>query len=90
MPARVCGTGGSCIQAVMANQNPTADYRKYSKGPNFLGIVIGSGVVILLVIVAVYFFLRSEAGKVVPHTPNPTPNSLSRPLFASPQPSDLV
>ena len=64
----------------MANQapapnNPTADYRKYSKGPNFLGIVIASGVVILVLLIGFILFLRKDARKVDPQNPNPTPNS---------------
>ena len=74
----------------MANQDPTADYRKYPKGPNFLGIVIGSSVVILVVLVAIYFFLHHDASKVIQHPPNQTPNSFSHPLLPTPHAADLA
>lgn len=57
----------------------TADYRKYPKGPNFKLIVALACVVLLLGMVAAYFFLRSDARRVVPHQANPEPNSLNRP-----------
>ncbi len=67
----------------MSAQDPTADYRKYPKGPNFLGIVIGSCVVILIVIVASLFFLKHNASKVIPHAHTNEPNSYVRPLLPS-------
>ncbi len=65
----------------MAKQDPTADYRKYPKGPNFLGIVIGSSAVILILFVVIYFFLHRDASKMIQHPPNPAPNSFVRPLL---------
>ncbi len=61
-------------------KNPTADWRKYPKGPNFLGIVIGASVFILIGFVVAWFVLRSDGSKMLPHGPNPTPNSMVQPL----------
>ena len=58
----------------------TADWRKYSKGPNFLGIVIGAMVFLVVALAAAYFLLRSDTTKLIPHR-NPTPNSLVQPLL---------
>ncbi len=74
----------------MASQDPTADIRKYPKGPNFGLIVALSCVAIVVVFVAAYLFLRRDAAKVMPHPPSPTPNSLSRPLFPAPPQASLV
>ncbi len=63
------------------NSDPTADYRKYPKGPNFLGIVIGSCVFLIVAFIAIYLFLHRDANKLMPDGPNPTPNSLVRPLL---------
>ncbi len=60
-------------------ENPTADYRKYPKGPNFLGIVILSSIVLLLVLIAGYFIVHHVERKMPAHTPDPTPNSLVLP-----------
>ena len=65
----------------MSQQDPTADYRKYPKGPNFLTIVLAFCVVILLVIVAALLFLKHDATKAIPHSPSGTPNSLVQPLL---------
>ena len=65
----------------MSEQDPTADYRKYPKGPNFLGIVIGSAVVILIIIVITLIFLKHDASKVIPHAHSATPNSSIQPLL---------
>ena len=62
-------------------KDPTADYRKYPKGPNFLGIVIGASIVLLLVLAAAYFVLGKDGGKLMPHKPNSQPNSLVQPLL---------
>ena len=63
----------------MAATDPTADYRKYPKGPSFGLIVALAAVFILIGAVAVVLFLRFNATKVDPHGKNPTPNSLSVP-----------
>lgn len=60
----------------MSEQDPTADYRKYNKGPNFKAIVFGFLVTVLVVLAMAVFFLKMKATKVVPHGPNPTPNAL--------------
>ena len=67
----------------MSEQDPTADYRKYPKGPNFLGIVLGSCVVIVIVIIITLFFLKHNATKVIPHAHSNEPNSLVQPLLPS-------
>ena len=70
----------------MSAQDPTADYRKYPKGPNFLAVVIAFCVVILLVIIAALLFLRHDASKAMPHSPTANPNSLVQPLVPSSAP----
>ena len=50
-------------------------YEKAPKGPNFLLIVILSGVAMLLVFLAALFFLHRDSKKMIPHGPNPEPNS---------------
>jgi hypothetical protein len=90
----------ACIQVRMSDANqaqttgagddPTADYRKYPKGPNFLLIVILACVVLLLVMVAAVLFLRTDGKKVVPAHVNPTPNSLVRPLLDRPSGESLA
>ncbi len=70
--------------------DPTADYRKYPKGPNFLGIVIGASVFLILAFVVIYLFLHHDASKLMPHGPNPTPNSLVRPLLPPAIPSIAI
>jgi hypothetical protein len=71
-------------------QDPTADYRKYPKGPNFLGIVIAASIVILIMLAAGVFLLSRKSKSLEPHPPNPTPNSLAQPLLpdaGAPRPS---
>ncbi len=63
--------------------DPTADYRKYPKGPNFLLIVILSSVILLILLVAAFFLVKGHGNKMVPHKPDPTPNSLVQPLIPS-------
>ena len=63
------------------NQDPTADYRKYPKGPNFLGIVLGSCVFLIIAFIVAYIVLHKDAGKMPPHAPDRTPNSLYQPLL---------
>ncbi len=57
-------------------------YEKAPKGPNFLLIVILSAVAILIVLVLALFVFKKDGGKMVPHGPNPEPNS--RLLMPSP------
>jgi hypothetical protein len=68
----------------MNETNPTADYRKYPKGPKFGMIVAGAAVFLVLALVAILMFLHRDAAKVDPHRPNPTPNSWVRPLLMPP------
>ena len=65
----------------MSAQDPTAAYRKYPKGPNFLLIVLLSCAAFLLILAGAVVFLHTRAGRqAVPHGPNPEPNSLVQPL----------
>jgi hypothetical protein len=64
-------------------QDPTADYRKYPKGPNFLLIVVLSSIVLVILLVAAVFLVNSKGKSMAPHPPNPTPNSLVQPLLPS-------
>lgn len=61
--------------------DPAADYRKYPKGPNFLLIVILACVVVLIVLAIAVFILGGHGRRMLPHGPNPTPNSLVQPIF---------
>ncbi len=70
--------------------DPTADYRKYPKGPNFLLIVILASVSILVIVAIAIFVLKDRGQKLVPHGPNPTPNSLVRPLDPTANPPFAV
>jgi hypothetical protein len=63
-------------------QTQTTDYRKYPKGPNFLGIVIGASVVLVILLVAAWLLLRTKAGKLGPHPATSTPNAL---VIAAPE-----
>ncbi len=65
-------------------KSPTDNWRKYPEGPNFLGIVIGSSVVLVLLMIAAWFVLRADGRKMIPHGPNPEPNSLVQPLLPGP------
>ena len=44
-------------------------------GPNFGTVVILFVATILIILVAAVFFLHGHSSKVVPHQPNPAPNS---------------
>ena len=74
----------------MSNSNPTADYRKYPKGPNFTLIVALASVFLILALIAGVVFLHYDARKVDPHRPNPEPNSLYLPALPSPTPPAAV
>jgi hypothetical protein len=65
----------------MSAQDPTADYRKYPKGPNFLLIVILSCVAIVVLLSAAVFLIGGHGKSMEQHPPNPTPNSLVQPLL---------
>jgi hypothetical protein len=66
----------------MSAQDPTADYRKYPKGPNFLLIVILSCIAIVVLLSAAVFLIGGHGKTMEQHPPNPTPNSLVVPLPA--------
>ena len=68
----------------MSNSNPTADYRKYPKSPNFTLIVALAGLFLVIAMIAGVIFLHYDARKVDPHRPNPRPNSLYRPALPAP------
>ncbi len=68
----------------MSNENPTADYRKYPKGPNFGLIVALSAVFLVIAMIAGVIFLHFNARKVDPHKPAPEPNSLYLPALPVP------
>ncbi len=65
-------------------RDPIADWRRYPKGPNFLGIVLGACAFILIAFVVLWFVVRRDGQKMIPHGPNPTPNSLVQPLSGEP------
>ena len=65
-------------------KDPTANYREYPKGPNFMGIVIMAGVILIVLLVAAVFLVKSKGKSMEPHPPNPTPNSLVQPLMPRP------
>jgi hypothetical protein len=65
-------------------QDPTADYRKYPKGPNFLLIVILASVAILIILAIGVFVVGGDGRKLIPHGPNPTPNSMLAPPALTP------
>ena len=70
----------------MSDANPTANYRKYPKGPNFGLIVVLATVFLVLAMIAAVVFLHFDARKVDPHKPNPEPNSLYLPALPVPSP----
>jgi hypothetical protein len=65
-------------------QDPTADYRKYPKGPNFLLIVVLSSILLVVLMVVAVFLVGQKGKSLAPHPPNPKPNSQVQPLLPSP------
>ncbi len=59
----------------MTQPTSTANYRKYPKGPNFLLVVILSGVTLILVGIAAWLLLSSEGKKMIPKADAPHPSS---------------
>ncbi len=54
---------------------PTSSADKnWPKGPNFLGIVIGAAVTILILLLAAVFLMRGRAQKVIPVKTKATPS----------------
>jgi heme/copper-type cytochrome/quinol oxidase subunit 2 len=59
-------------------------YEKRPNGPNFLLIVILSGIAILVILAVALFLVKHEGKKMEQHGANPEPNSrLQWPLPAS-------
>jgi hypothetical protein len=67
----------------MNSPDPTADYRKYPKGPNFLLIVILFSAAIIVILVLAVFVVGNRGKTLIPRRPNPTPNSMVQPLQPS-------
>ncbi len=54
---------------------PTSPVDKnWPKGPNFLGIVLGAAVAIIIVLCVAYFIVRGRAQKMVPMKTDTTPS----------------
>ena len=53
------------------NDKSTADYRKYPKGPNFFGIVMGACLALLLILGAALLFLTDFGKHLLRHTNPP-------------------
>jgi hypothetical protein len=64
----------------MTQPTSTANYRKYPKGPNFLLVVILSGVAIIVIFLCAWLLLRSEGKKLVPKVPDKHPTSQLTPF----------
>ena len=57
-------------------KDPTANYRKYPKGPNFgLIVILASIAIIVLLALGVLYFKTAAGKKGIPVHPNPTPNA---------------
>jgi len=58
-----------------------ADPRKHPRGPNFLLIVILSGVAVIVIFIAAYIVLSGTGKKLIPgrHHPHPT-SSITLPV----------
>ena len=52
----------------------TEDYRTYPKGPNFLAVVIGFCVAILVIAIATMLVLHRSGKKIFPMKTNTTPS----------------
>lgn len=52
----------------MPEPTSTSDYRKYPKGPNFLLVVILSGVALLLIFIGAYLLLSGKGAKFLPRS----------------------
>ncbi len=77
------------LNCIMSTQDPTADYRKYPKGPNFLLIVVLSSVILVVLLVAAVFLVGGSGKSLVPHKPTPEPNSSVQPLLPAPAGSNV-
>lgn len=54
-------------------QDPTADYRKYAKGPNFGLIVALACITMLVLFVAALFLLHGDGRNLLPGGRHPNP-----------------
>jgi hypothetical protein len=66
----------------MMQSTSTADNRKDPKNPNFLVVVIFSGVTLLILILGAYLLLSDKGRKLLPglhHDPQPTSYFLAQP-----------
>ena len=63
----------------MNQPNPSTDDRKSPKRANFPLVVALAAVALLAIMAAAVLFLHKDAGKVDPHGPTRTPNSLYQP-----------
>jgi hypothetical protein len=59
----------------MSQEDPTADYRTYPKGPNFGLIVALFCVTIILIFLGAFVVLKINGRHLMPHKPNPQPNA---------------
>ena len=62
-----------------SNLDPTAGYKTPPKGPNFGLIVAMACVAFLILLVVAVLLVHSRGTKMVPHSPNPTPNAMVLP-----------
>jgi hypothetical protein len=70
-------TASARIISCMSDPNdPTADYRKYPKSPNFLLVVLAFCLTIIAVLLLAYFVLGWDVRKLLPHRPSPHPNAM--------------
>ena len=58
----------------MTQDPSTADYRPYPKGPNFLGIVIGFCIAILVVAVVALLVIHGAGKRIFPIKTKSTPS----------------
>ena len=69
------------------SQDPTSDYKKYPKGPNFGMVVALACVAFLLILAAAVLLVKMKGTKLEPHPATPTPNSMVlRPAPGRPMP----
>lgn len=63
----------------MPAPDPTADYRKYPKGPNFgLIVALFAITIVILLALGILYFKTAGGKKGIPAHPNPTPNASLR------------
>ena len=62
------------IQVCMTQDPSTKDYRPYPKGPNFLAIVIGFCVAILVIAIVALLLIHGAGKKIFPMKTKETPS----------------